>query len=101
MKKLKTLAKKDVTIRDKTSELTKQLRAAEVERDEAKKELANEVKKRPSITGQLQWWNKALAAFKRSPKRLMAAIEEIMIQPPEHREPELELNKTKSRTEVR
>jgi len=88
MKKLKTLAKKGATVEDKTAELKRQLKNAEGELAEMKTKLADEVKKRPSIMGQLKWWDKFLAAMRRAPKRLMAVIDEIMRQPPERQEPE-------------
>jgi hypothetical protein len=54
--KLKTLAKKGVTIADNTKELKRQLKAKEGELAEVKTELAAEVKKRPSIKDHLNWW---------------------------------------------
>jgi len=90
MKKLKTLAKKGVTIEDNTKELKRKLTTAEDERDEAKKQLAAEIKKRPSIKDHLSWWGKFMEAMKRAPARLMAVIEDIMRQPPERKEPEQE-----------
>jgi len=88
MKKLKTLAKKGVTVEDNTRELKRQLKAKEDELVEVKTELAAEVKKRPSITGYLNLWDKFIAAMKRAPKRLMAAIDEILREPPERQEPQ-------------
>jgi len=87
MTKLKTLAKKCVTIEDKTSELRKRLKSVEMERDEIKKQLDVEIKKRPSIKESLLI-GKLIAAMKRSPKRLMSVIEDIMRKPPEIKEPE-------------
>ena len=88
MKKLKTLAKKGVTIEDNTKELKRKLTAAEGERDEAKKQLADEVRKRPSIKDHLSWWGKFTEAMRRAPKRLIAVIEDILREPPERKEPE-------------
>jgi hypothetical protein len=82
-KKLKALAKKGVTIKDSTAELKRKLKTTEAELATAKAELAEEVKKRPSIAGQLNWWGKFLEAMKRAPKRLIAVIEEILREPPE------------------
>jgi hypothetical protein len=86
--KLKTLAKKGVTVQDNTKELKRKLTAAEGERDEAKKQLDAEIKKRPSIKDHLNWFDKFMAALKRAPKRLMAVIEDIMRDPPERQEPQ-------------
>ena len=87
-KKLKILAKKGAAIQDNTSDLKRQLKAVKNELAEVKTELANEVKKRPSIMGQLNWWDKFLAAMKHAPKRLMSVIDEILREPPERQEPE-------------
>jgi hypothetical protein len=86
--RLKTLAKKGVTITDNTKELKRQLKAKEGELAEVKTELAAEVKKRPSIKDHLNWWTKFMEAMKRAPQRLIAVIEEILRDPPERREPE-------------
>jgi len=81
MKKLRTFAKKGITADKKVADMRR-------ERDKAVAELDEEKKKRPSITGHLNWWEKFLSAMKRAPKRLMAVIEDILRQPPEQPEPE-------------
>ena len=83
MGKLKTLAKKGVAIHDNTKELKRKLTAAEGERDDAKKQLTEEIKKRPSIKEHMTWWDKFMTAMRRAPKRLMAVIEEILREQPE------------------
>jgi len=88
MAKLKTLAKKGVTIEDRTKDLSRKLKAAEGERDNLRKKLDVEIKKRPSIKDHLSWFDKFMAAMKRAPQRLIAVIEDIMRQPPERKEPE-------------
>ena len=88
MKKLITLAKKGVTVEDKTAELKRQLKTVEGERDNVKRQLDAEIKKRLSIKDQLTWWDKFMTAMKRAPKRLIAVIEDIMRQPPERQEPQ-------------
>ena len=88
MAKLKTLAKKGVTVEDKTSELKRKLKAAEGERDNMRKQLDAEINKRPSVKDHLSWWDKFITAMRRAPKRLMAVIDDIMRQPPERQEPE-------------
>jgi hypothetical protein len=95
MKKLKHFAKKGVTADDKVRNANRKRKAAERERDELKNELAEEKKKRSSITGHLSWWSKFTAAMIRAPKRLMAVIEDILRKPPEVPEPEQQLAKTK------
>jgi hypothetical protein len=97
--RLKTLAKKSVTIEDKTKNLNQQLKAANNELTLVKAELAAEFKKRPSIKDHLSWWDKFMSAMRRAPKRLMAVIDEILREPPERNEPERtapELKKVKS-----
>ena len=104
LKKMKTLAKKSVTHDDKVVELRGKLKATETELADTKTKLAEEVKKRPSITEHLAWWGKFLAPMKRAPQRLKEVIEDIMRSPPERPEPERahpERNKTKSRLEAR
>jgi len=88
MKKLKTLAKKGVTIEDTTAELKRKLKTSDTELAGVKKELAEEVKKRPSIRDNLNWWGKFVEAMKRAPERLIAVIEDILRQPQERQEPE-------------
>jgi len=68
----------------------KQITDLKRERDKAVAELAEEKKKRPSISGQLKWIDKFMLAMKRAPKRLMAVIDEILHQPPETSVPEQE-----------
>jgi len=88
MGKLKTLAKKGVTIKDNTKTLKQQLKVAEGERDMATAKLAKLQKPKPSIKEHLNWFDKFMAAMKRAPKRLMAVIEEILREPPERQEPQ-------------
>jgi chromosome segregation ATPase len=95
MKKLKHLAKKGVTADDKVRNANRKRKAAERERDELKNELAEERKRRPSITEHLTWWGKVTAAMKRAPKRLMEVIEDILRKPPEVPEPEQQQTRTK------
>jgi len=104
LKNLKTLAKKSVSHDDKVKDLSAKLKAAEKERNEARAELAKEKKDKPSILEHVRWFDKFLAAMKRAPKRLMAAIEDIMRQPPERPEPERiqpGRNRNKTRQETR
>jgi len=88
MTKLKALARKGVTIENKTSELKRKLKTAEGERDELRKKLDAEIKKQPTLREHLNWFEKFITAMRRSPKRLMAVIEDIMRKPPEIKEPE-------------
>ena len=97
---LKTLAKKAVKADEKVSDMHRKLTAAESERDTLKTELAKEKKSRPSIREHLNLWDKFVAAFRRAPKRLMAAIEEIMRQPPERQEPQRETPEHKRSTGI-
>ena len=87
MKTLKALAKKSVKADEKVSDMKRRLTAAEGERDVLKTQVEAEKKARPSITQHLSWFDKFTAAMKRAPKRLMAAIDEILRQPPEKQEP--------------
>jgi len=86
IKTLKTLAKKSVTASRKVADMKRKLTAAETERDTVKSELVKEKKSRPSIKEHLTMFDKFMVAFKRAPKRLLAAIEEILRQPPEKQE---------------
>jgi hypothetical protein len=95
LKKLKTLAKKSVNADKKVADANRKRDAAINERNDAVKEnnefkaqQAAAKKKQPTISDQLTWFSKFMAAMKRAPKRLMAVIEDIMRQPPEHQEPE-------------
>ena len=88
MTKLKSLARKGVTIEDKTSELKRKLKTTEDERDELRKKLDAEIKKQPSLREHIAWFDKFITAMRRSPKRLIAVIEDIMRKPPEIKEPE-------------
>ncbi|MCL2816747.1 MAG: hypothetical protein FWD23_19280, partial [Oscillospiraceae bacterium] len=104
MKKLKTLAKKSVNADKKVVDMKIKLDDTQNELAETKTQLATEIKKRPSITDHLNWFEKFMAAMKRAPKRLMAVIADIMRQPPEKVEPERsqpERSKNQSRTEAR
>lgn len=87
MMKLKALSKKGVIIEDTILKFKQKLKSIEGERDEIKKQLDAEIKNRPSIKESL-FIGKFIAALKRSPKRLMAVIEDIMRRPPEMKEPE-------------
>ena len=81
---LKTFAKKAVTVGKKVADMKRKLTAAEKERDELKVQV--EKKNRPSIMEHLTGFDKFTAALKRAPKRLMAVIEDILLQPPERQE---------------
>lgn len=98
MTKLKTLAKKCVTTEDKTSELRRQLKSSQIERDEARKQLDAEIRKGSSLTEHVKWFNKFVAAMRRSPKRLMSVIDDIMRRPPEIKEPEQSVPERKTKT---
>ena len=98
MTKLKALAKKCVTTEDKTSELRRQLKTTQIERDEARKLLDAEKRKQPSIMEHISWFDKFIAAMRRSPKRLMAVIEDILCKPSEIKEPEQSVPERKAKT---
>jgi len=111
MKTLKTLAKKSVNADKKVADANRKREAAERERNSAVKE-RDELKGRsaaakktdPTITEHIRWFNKFIEAFRRAPKRLMAAIEDIMRSPPERPLPEREAPKrdnNRARTEAR
>jgi len=101
MAKLKTLAKKGVTIEDNTKELKRRLKTAEHERDDAQRQLETEKKNRPSIKDHITWFDKFMSAMKRAPARLMAVIEDIMRQPPERKEPERSTPERKGKDHTR
>jgi chromosome segregation ATPase len=88
IKTLKTLAKKSVTADKKVADMRGRLAAAEAERDTAKAELAKLQPPKQSIREHLPWFEKFTAAMRRAPQRLMAAIDEILRQPPEKQEPQ-------------
>jgi hypothetical protein len=94
MKKLKTLAKKSVTANERVTEACRKRKAAEAERDDYKARYEDEVKKRPSVIDQLNWFGKFMAAMKRAPKHLMAVIDEIMRRPPEVPQQEITTERT-------
>ena len=58
MTKLKSLARKGVTIEDRTSELKQKLKTTEDERDELRKKLDAEIKKQPSLREHIAWFDK-------------------------------------------
>ncbi|MCL2719128.1 MAG: plasmid recombination protein [Lachnospiraceae bacterium] len=68
MTKLKTLAKKCVTIEDKTAELKQKLKVTQSKLEETQKQLDEEIKKRPSFRENLSI-SKFIAAMRRAPKR--------------------------------
>jgi hypothetical protein len=98
MKKLKSLARKSVTADERVTEARRKRKAAESERDDYKAKFEDEVRKRPSITDQITWFGKFMAAMKRAPKRLMAVIDEIMRKPPEVPEQEVTPERTKKKS---
>jgi chromosome segregation ATPase len=98
-KTLKTLAKKSVSANKHVAEANRKLKIAEDELAKTKSELAAEKKKRPSISENLKWFDKFLAAMRRAPKRLMAVIEDILRSPPEQAmaDPARSLSKSKTK----
>jgi DNA repair exonuclease SbcCD ATPase subunit len=96
-KKLKKLAMKSVTAADKVREAERkcdtavsQLATVTEERDKLK---AEKNRAKPSVLAELSLLEKFKKAMARAPKKLMAAIEEILRQPPELKEPQPEKNK--------
>ena len=85
MKTLKTLAKKSVKSDEQVMDMKRKLSAAEKETNDLRTQLAKEKKNRPSIKEHLTLFDKFMAAFKRAPKRLLAAIEEILSSHPKSR----------------
>jgi hypothetical protein len=83
MKKLKSMAKKSVANEEMAVTEKRRRVAAERKLNEVTAELAEERKRRPSLTESLAPVNRFLAALARAPKRLMEVINDIMKQPPE------------------
>ena len=103
--KLKTLAKKSVTADDEIADMSRKVKAAEVERDQAKEKLKTAIKDRDIYKRRWERLRDDTAQFvkaiARAPRRLWEVIYDILRQPPERTQPERDIQKSHSRGDSR
>ena len=82
-KKLRTLAKKSVSLQEQIKANNINMKRMEKELKEVKDALDGYKKKEPTLMEQVNWFQKFIQAMRRAPKRLIAVIEDILRKPPE------------------